>query len=978
MSFVHLHVHSCYTFLRGLYSPHEICQEAKNLGFSAIALTDTNGMYGLPDFLAAAEKHGIKPLVGAQIKAPDAHAILLAKDPSGYRFICSLLTRLHRDKQCFSLLRELARGTPGCVVLSSALPLLTVLRGKADVFAELLPGGAGFSTFKVARDLDIPVVTTGGVYFMRPENFNLHRTLRAIDLNTTVDMVPEEELAPKNAFLADPKTMAALVPYAPDGLHNTVVIAEGLPREWKRGGEVFPQWNGREESFEALRRRCVDGAKKRYGRVGGEVITRLDAELALIREKRFCDYFLLVADIVAAFPITCGRGSAAASLVSYCLGITHVDPIKSNLLFSRFLNEGRIDLPDIDVDFPWDERDAVIKYVQETFGEEKVAAVANVIGFRSRAAVREVAKVFGIPDHEIKEVTKRFSSDTSVAAILQRVNEHPLFKGRPLPQPWPDILAEASRLEQSPRHLGTHCGGIVVTPTRVADYVPVEVSAKGVPLIQWNKDGAEERGLVKMDILGNRSLAVIRDALRAVEKNQGVVLSYAGLNPIEDEATQRLIRSGRTMGVFYIESPAMRRLLVMAGKSDYPHLVALSSIIRPAANKVIIEYVRRLRGGGWKELHPLVEDILAENLGIMIYQEDVARIAGGIAGFTEAEADYFRKILSKKTRDGLATQKEKFYCGALRKEVPTKVIDALWEMIASFEGYSFCKAHSASYALVSFKAAYLKAHFPTEFMAAVLTNGGGFYSPRAYLSEIERMGFAVLPPDVNESEKGYTGTGRGVRVGLAHIRGVSRRCLETIIEGRNKRRFESFFDFSTRVKLGKPDCLLLLKAGALDSIGKELGRIGMAWCIKAQGTGDELAVTSGLPTGDIPVAIKCSQEMEALGFPVFSHPLDFFRERVSGLRTQPIPAKALSRHLGKRVTMVGIPIAQKNVHTKTGEPMEFVSLEDLTDVFEATLFPSVYRQFCRNVSLYRPVVIRGVVESMFSAFSIRVETMEPL
>lgn len=981
--FVHLHVHSHYTFMAGTVSPEVLCRRARESGYEALALTDTNGLYGLPEFLAAAAHHDLAPLVGVHVRASDAQAVLLAKDLQGYQFICRLLTKLHQHTDSFSLRNELTPGFSNCVLLSPDLSLLTALKDAGDLFAELVPSKSDLATFKAARRLKIPVVATGAVYFSDPDDWGLHRVLRAIDRNTTLDRVSPGECALPHAWLKDPETMNRHFPYAPEAIENAVKIAESLQQEWKVTSDMFPEWQGESAcSADALRMRCREGLARRYGTPSRKALDRLNQELDLICAKGFAGYFLIVADIVTRFPITCGRGSAAASLVSYCLGITHVDPIEHNLLFSRFLNEGRSDLPDIDVDFPWDERDKVVAYVRRRFGEEHVAAVATITGFRSRAAVREVAKVFGMPDHEIRKVTTRLSGYASAAGIIQRIEEHPLFTGIELPEPWPTIIVLASRLERIPRYLGTHCGGIVVTPDVLTHHVPVQISAKGVPLIQWDKDGAEERGLVKMDLLGNRTLAVIRDVLQTVKTNYGIVLSYDQLNPLHDQVTQELIRSGRTMGVFYVESPAMRRLLRMADQGAYHHLIALSSVIRPAANPFILEYVRRLNGGAWEPLHPAVEEVLKETFGVMVYQEDIARIAMTVAGFSEAEADMFRRIVTARTRNRLSDQKERFYRGASERGVTCTIIDTLWEMIGSFSGYSFCKPHSASYAQVSFKAAYLKSRYPSEFIAAVLSNGGGFYAPRAYLSEAVRMGITILPPDVTASEDSYTGKGVRLRAGLSAIKGLSRQCREAIFEEREKQEFADFVDFMVRVRPAQPEALLLLKAGALDALSSNLGRIGMAWYIRASGNQNHAACSEKylweLPRGDLPHDVKQRQEVEAVGFPISFHPLQFFQSQIARIKPAPLPACRLIEQRGKTVTLVGIAIAGKSTYTKSGEPMEFVSFEDMTDTFEATLFPSAYKCFCQMISFSRPLVVTGVVEDLFNAVSVRVKTIVPL
>ena len=518
-------------------------------------------------------------------------------------------------------------------------------------------------------------------------------------------------------------------------------------------------------------------------------------------------------------PFIAAAGSAAASLVSYLLGITHVDPIRHNLLFGRFLNPQRKDPPDIDVDFPWDERDALHEELRQYYGTERLAAVANHVGFGARAAVREVAKVYGIPAAQIKEVTRRMSFYTDPEDILQRVETHPKFRGYPLDPPWPEIMQLAARLEALPRHLATHCGGVILAPDRVSRYVPVERSAKGIHIIQWEKDQTETAGLVKIDLLGNRSLAVIRDALAAIRKNTGRTIDYALFNPVEDPATLDLLRRGDTIGVFYVESPAMRQLQQRTGRGDFEHLVIHSSIIRPAANRYIQEYIRRLHGAPYEPLHPSLKELLAETYGILVYQEDVVRVAMALAGFSWGEADGLRKVISKKSPTQLSDYRQRFADGCRQRGIADGVVKAVWDMFISFSGYSFCKPHSASYALVSFKSAYLKAHYPAEFMAAVISNGGGYYSTLAYLSEARRMGITVLGPDINESDWNYRGAEKTIRMGLQQLQNIRQDTVQGILDERSRNGpFTSLDDFLRRAKLTPADGAVLVKSGALDSL----------------------------------------------------------------------------------------------------------------------------------------------------------------
>ncbi|MCG8376722.1 MAG: hypothetical protein MI702_09605, partial [Chlorobiales bacterium] len=497
----------------------------------------------------------------------------------------------------------------------------------------------------------------------------------------------------------------------PQAIENTREIAQTITFTGPRFGLVMPPWKSDRDlsAADALRRASYAGAEKRYGRELPEpVVDRLEHELRIIDRMDYSTYFLLVRKIVQRSPRTCGRGSGAASLVAYCLGITNVCPVKHNLYFGRFLNPGRQDPPDIDVDFAWDERDGVIESVLDQFGD-RVAMVSSHILFQPRMAVRETAKVFGLTPAEIGRVTKRlpwfWRVSSSKSDLMADLKNRPEAKALEFIHPWPEILSLAQQLIGIPRYLSVHPGGVVITPDPIRHYVPVQRAAKGVPIIQWEKDATEDAGLVKIDLLGNRSLGVIRDAIHNVKDN-GVEFDESRWEPEDDPDTQSLLAQGHSMGCFYIESPAMRLLQQKAAMGDFEHLVIHSSIIRPAANECIQEYLRRLHGGDWKPIHPLLTDVLEETFGIMVYQEDVSRAAMALAGFSDAEADGLRKVMSKKDRARkLQDYYERFADGARIRRVTPKQIEALWQMMMSFSGYSFCKPHSASYARVSFQAA---------------------------------------------------------------------------------------------------------------------------------------------------------------------------------------------------------------------------------------------------------------------------------
>jgi len=1054
--FIHLHVHSYFSLGRGVASPRALCEAAKARGMDTLALTDTQGLYGLIWFLQAAQDTGIRPLLGAEVTLDDglgpsgskaapapmsfqdfervsARAVLLAKNPTGYRSLCRILSALHRTDEAgkssgrlkreapFFLSRHLTQDRDGLIILSDSPPLLRAVaqaHGTEDLYVELQPGPRARALLDYAQKTGIAPVATNAVYFVDPEDYRVHQILRAIALRVTLKRIPPQELASPQSWLKSPAEMATSFPQAPQALENTLRIAEACQTEWDFGQVIFPAFRTPDEvdAFEYLKAQCSAGARRRYGAITPVIQERLERELALIREKGFASYFLVVQDIVKQFPRTCGRGSAAASLVAYCLGITDVDPVKYDLFFERFLNPGRSDPPDIDLDFPWDERDAVLEYIFQKYGTERTAMVSNHVCFQGRAAIREIARVYGLPEAEITRITERFAAYSPSNEPLDLIPSGPPFGDEPFHPPWPEIFRIAEQLHGIPRHLSVHCGGVVIVPDRIDHYVPIQKAPKGVNILQWEKDQAEEAGLVKIDILGNRSLAVIRDALAAIQRNYGVAIDYdrwpSGWNPLEDPKTQDLIRRGDTLGVFYVESPAMRLLQQKAKTGDFEHLVIHSSMIRPAANEYIREYVRRLHGGAYEPLHPRLEEILKETYGILCYQEDVSKVAMALAGFDVVDADRLRKILSKKDRaKKLEDYRQKFYAGCRANGLTGETIDKIWQMILSFSGYSFCKPHSASYALVSYQSAYLRAHYPAEFMAAVLSNQGGYYSTFAYISECRRMGLRVLLPEINASRREYTGRRREVRVGFMQLKGLQSTAIEAIVAERERRGpFRSFDDFLRRVDIPPSDVKRLIKAGAFDGIEPRRSRPQLMWqLLHWRGYTTFAGPDSRIPhprssqphadfrlrtprpahQGTLPLFTETKislpqpepydestvlhHEMETLGFLISRHPLTLYREKLAKIPY--VKARDLHRHVGRRVTTIGWYVTGKRVETKDDAPMEFTSFEDTTALYETVFFPQAYAKFCWMISATRPYVLRGKVEEDFGAITLTVEDL---
>jgi error-prone DNA polymerase len=987
-----LTVRSYYSLMWGTCSPERICAAAKQRGYTQLALTDTDNLYGLWPFLKGCERENITPIVGAELTDPvsGCRAVCLVENEQGYGNLCRLITRRHSDK-AFDLKSAVPDHARGLAVLTQTPELLPEWYEAGVRLAAAVPrrpNSEAFELRKISKHLGIPLVATPGSFFLYPDDAKIHRMLRAIDRNTFLSRLTPNHAAPSDAWLAPAWEYSERFAIWPDAIRASREIAERLTFTGPCPGLVLPPWgNSQGQSAKhILRDAAYKGAQKRYGHDLSEtVVDRLEYELSIIQKMGFSSYFLVVQDIVSRSPRICGRGSGAASLVAYSLGITNVCPIKHNLYFERFLNPGRSDPPDMDIDFAWDERDEIINSVLKQY-KGHAAMVCNHVAFQPRMAIREVAKVFGLTDPEICRVTERlpwFWRNAHVSDdLLSQLKQLPRLGEFDFPEPWQQIIHTARCIIGIPRYLSVHPGGVVITPDPLYNYVPVELAPKGVPIIQWEKDGAEHRGLVKIDLLGNRSLGVIRDAIANVRDN-GTDFDEDHWEPEDDAATQATVAGGNTMGCFYIESPAMRLLQKKTKIGDFEHLVIHSSIIRPAANEFIREYIRRLHGGKWEPIHPLLADVLEETYGIMVYQEDVAKTAVALAGFSHADADGLRKIMSKKDKARkLGYYKERFIAGARERGVAHEQIRAIWDMMMSFSGYSFCKPHSASYARVSFQAAYLKAHYPAQFMAAVISNQGGFYSTFAYVSEARRLGVEILPPDVNKSHIRWKGRAGAMRVGWVSIKHLSTHTRTRIVAQRKSKPYHDIMDFLERVQPDDTEARSLIHAGAFDSLYPEESRTSLLWELacwqksrsKRSEAGDlfnvriDVPKPSFLPENETE---RLRHEFAALGFLCDRHPMVLYADALK--KQKIVKAEDLPRFAGKHVHLAGLLITGKVVHTKHGDPMEFLTFEDETGLVETTFFPKAYRRFCAILERNRPFILHGKVDEDFGAVTMIVK-----
>lgn len=988
-----LRVRSHFSLYYGTASPKELCSRAKALGYHGIALTDRNNLYGLPEFLKESKAAGLIPIIGAEITEHQSERTVtcLVQSQKGFANLCRLITRRQTEKEfaLTSIPDEFAEGLLFlCQDLSSLHHFHT---NHFSVLADLgwRPDANAIKLKKVADQLAITSICTANSGILSAADQRLHHLLKVIENKATLSSL---QCPPANP-LHPPEQYKSNFAIWPEVIDNTIQRGNSITYHGPSCNLIMPPYKEPGNVDLMLREKAYKGAVLRYGDDLSEaVVERLEYELKIIREMNFSSYFLVVRDIVHRKDKDgirrkrriCGRGSGAASLVAYCLEITNICPVKNNLYFERFLNPGRSDPPDIDIDFAWDERDEVLKEILTDYTSH-AAMVCNHVYFKPRMAIRETAKAYGLPAYEISQLTKRlpYHYTPGKHTLLDTIRHTSSLKDQDLAPPWPEILELAQQLIGCPRYLSVHPGGVVITPSAIDSCVPLEKAPKGVSIIQWEKDGAEDMGLVKIDILGNRSLGVIRDCLVNVRAN-GINFDEQLWEPEEDPATCENVALGKTMGCFYIESPAMRLLQKKAGTGDFEQLVLQSSIIRPAANDFVREYVRRLRGGQWQHLHERLTDVLDETFGLMVYQEDVSKVAVSLAGFSHARADGLRKVLSKKDREvRLKDYREEFYDGCKNNKITDKVIDQLWQMMMSFDGYSFCKPHSASYARVSFQAAYCKTHFPAEFMAAVISNQGGFYSTFAYVSEAKRMGIEILPPDINRSHFRWKGSKQQIRPGFLSIRSLSLRCISKLLSERDRQAFSSFYDFLHRVRPAEDEAKALIHAGAADSFPDNSSRTTLLWQLalfkEEQNSKNAASLFAPKPVNapalpDQPFMLRCRFEYKTLGFLCSRHPITFFAERTASM----VKGADLGKHIHRRITFAGWLLTGKIVSTKTGDAMEFLTFEDDTATVEATFFPKVYHRYSHQLTSGKPYILEGLVEEDFGALTLTVDRVFPL
>ena len=975
--------------MRGIATQQSLLAQTKKLGVQRLALTETNGIWGFIRFVQHAKAASVKPIAGTNIITAKDDVILLAENQTGYENLCRAISKVH-DNSRQSLLEILSDGHSGLFFLThqeKALNELSQFIPNTNLFVELRPGITEMRAQQLSRKFKLELVATGDVYFLKPEDQKAHLILRAIENNTTLSQVDSKEVKDKQHWFRSEKDMIQLFPNSLEAINNSHYLAERCKTDWNFINTIFPDLSlkNTHQANKKLYQLVREGAKNRYGdnKLSKKIEKRINYEMSLISEKGFAPYFLIVHDIVKQTRATIGRGSGAASIVSYALFITQVDPIKYNLQFERFIHPERENMPDIDIDFPWDERDDILKSIFKKYKLKRTAMVASQVFLRPRSAVREVAKVYGLSNEEIKSITKRIGYHRSRTDLARWVSTDPRFANAHIDDTIMDILNQSEKIIGAFRYPSVHPGGIIIVPDEIRKYVPVIMAPKGVQIVEWEKDQVEDSGLLKIDILGNRSLAVVRDTIKQVNLNyvhkkaDSQYVDYHQIQPIGDPKTERLMKAGHTMGVFYIESPATRQLLTKAGVVDFEHVVIYSSIIRPAANRFTNIMLGRIHGKPWKLQHRDL-NFLEESYGIMVYEEQVSMAARILAGFGYAEADALRKTMGRDSMQHLIPGwKKKFYSNAQKRGYTNKLIKEVWGMIASFVGYSFCKPHSASYAMLSFTCAYLKAHFPAEFLASVITNQGGFYSAYAYLSEARRFGITILPPHINRSNKEYKGRKKQIRMGFMSIGGLQGKAVKSILEERKAGDFKSLDNFLLRVDLNLADAIALTNAGCFNELEPNLSHKEIAYYIAHfyLSDGSTEPITNQLSKEPLSWNEKRELELKSFGFSLSSHPLEPYFETINQWVKKAID---IPKYVGKSIYLAGVYITRKETQTHQRDPMEFLTLEDETDIYECVLFPKVFREYGDLLHWEKLFLLRGTVDETFGVFSVTVEKLVSL
>ena len=1064
-SFVHLHLHTQFSLLDGANQIEPLVQQIKAFGQPAVAMTDHGNMFGAIEFYRKANDAGIKPIIGCEAymalgsrhAKKDSglahndyyHLILLARNLTGYQNLIKLVSKAYlegfyykprMDKEILKEHHEGLIALSGC--LSGEIPYLIGQKdmlgamavagefqeifGKEHFYLEVQANGlehqrvANTGLLEIAKKMDIPLAGTNDCHYLKKEDCRPHELMLCLQTGKTISDKTRMKFDTDQLYVKSTEEVTAAFIEFPNAVANTCRIADNCDLQLALNTTHLPQYTvpegfTRETYLEHL---ALEGLAARLQERSSQILPvtyelRLREELTIICSMGFAGYFLIVWDIIKFarsrnIPVGPGRGSAAGSLVAYALRITDLDPLVYALLFERFLNPERVSLPDIDMDFCMERRGEVINYVVDKYGKDHVAQIITFGTLGAKAAIRDVGRVLEIPYAEVDRVAKLVPNQLNMTLQQALEQEPKLLELVETDTRVKELMGIARSLEGLARHASTHAAGVVISEGPLTDHVPLYKGANDEIVTQYSMGDVEKIGLVKFDFLGLKTLTMIKRAETLInERHSGQPPLVMEQIPFDDSKTFALLSSGKTIGLFQLESSGMRDLLTGLKPDRFEDIIAIIALYRPGPMDLIPDFIKRKQGKIpiVYEL-PELEPILKDTYGVIVYQEQVMAIANKVAGFSLGQADILRRAMGKKKPEEMERLRAQFLAGAKTNKIPEKKADKLYELIQKFAGYGFNKSHAAAYAVVCYQTGYLKAHYPTEFMAALMTTDMGNADKLvAYFTECRDLNIKVLPPDVNESYKNFTVAEHAIRFGLAAIKNVGEGAVESIIAIRNQAGpFRSFFDFCRRVDLHKVNKRMLeglIKTGAFDSTGakrsqlaavldqavedgaaaqreRELGQTNIF--------GDELGGRDSTehpampPLPNMPEwdqSERLKQERELTGFYISSHPLARYEATIQTLAT------ASTMNLpelpdGREVKLCGIITTVKSMLTKKGDRMAYLTLEDLQGVVEIIVFPDLYKHAADLLVPERLVRITGAVDRGEKGTKIRGSKIEPL
>lgn len=1029
--YVSLHLHTEYSLLDGAIRIKELVERAKEFKMPAIAMTDHGSLFGAVDFYKQATKAGLKPIIGCEVYvAPGSrldransgheevsfHLVLLARDNAGYKNLVALVTRAYLEGFYYKPRVDmdlLEQYSGGLIALSACMKgeipyclqrgLLDRAREQAlrfkhifgpdnfffEIQANGLPEQLEINTqlIELGRELHIGLVATNDCHYLKKEDAKAHEVLLCIQTGKTLKDPSRMKFSSSEFYLKSPAEMKETFRDVPESISNTIKIAERCNVDFELGRSLLPEYrtDDGQDPFALLQQLATEGLERKAGpAVPPGYRERLRTELDVIRKMGYASYFLIVWDFISyarsrGIPVGPGRGSAAGSLVSYCLDITEIDPIRYSLLFERFLNPERISMPDIDVDFCQDRREEVIAYVSEKYGKDHVAQIITFGTMAAKAAIRDVGRAMDMPYAEVDRIAKLVPNTPKItieAAMKQEPQLKDLYESDDDVR---ELLDIARRLEGLNRHASTHAAGVVISPVPLTEYTPLYKSPSDESIMtQFDMGSIEGIGLLKFDFLGLKTLTVIQRTLNYIQQGgAGISLEHI---PLDDEKTYALLSSGQTTGIFQLESAGMRDILVKMTPNRIEDLIALVALYRPGpiGSGMIDDFIKRKKGKvAVKYDLPQLQEILDETYGVILYQEQVMRIANKLANFSLGQADILRKAMGKKNIEVMGKQKEHFVSGAVANGISEKKASKIFDLLANFAEYGFNKSHSAAYAFVSYQTAYLKAHYPVEFMAATLSMDIHDTDKIVKsITECRQMKIDILPPDINLSGSEFRVVGNSIRFGLAAVKGVGAAAIESILESRDAEgSFRSIADFVERAdarKVNKKVLESLVKAGAFDSLGITRAAAMESVSSILGGAGSRNSGQQSIFGGENvePEAIAeewdeselLRNEKESLGFYITGHPLTKYDTMLAGIRARKTPEL---EHLPDRseVTIGGIlrGLKKKNVKA-TGDLMAYLTLEDVEGSAEVIVFPELYKNSVQFLKKDMLLLVKGTTD----------------